>query len=367
MNGSVVIAAGGTGGHLVPGLAVADALRSRTPDLRVVFVGARRGIGAEAVARAGYDARTTTVRPLSRSARGLLGPPSLVPAVIQARRILREVGARAVVGMGGYPSLPVVLGARLTRVPALIHEANAIAGLANQVAARVTPHIAVAFDGAATGFRRPVRCVGMPLRASIARLDRDAARREGYHAFGLDPGRRTVVVTGGSQGAASIGRATVAVARAWRERDDVQVLLAAGADKADGLRTQLGSGDGIRIEPTIDRMDLAYGIADVVVARAGASTVFELAAAGVAAVLVPFPHARRGEQHANARLLAGVGAAVVLDDAELDARLRPTVEALLADDDRRAAMASAARSVAQPGAADALATWALSLAGIDDA
>lgn len=359
----IVIAAGGTGGHMLPGLAIADALRAQRPELPVCFVGAGREL--EVSLASGYEVYRTSVRSFGRGVRGRLAPLSVAPAVLQARAILRRTRARAVIGMGGYPSLPVVLAARAGRLPAILHEQNAVAGLANAVCARITPHIAVSFDAALEAFpsRRP-RVVGLPVRpAFVALVDADArsgARAQGIRHFGLDPARSTVVVSGGSLGATRLNDATVDLARTWASRDDVQILLACGRANADAVRAQAASLPHLRVEPFIEEMALAYAVADVAVTRGGASTVAELAVTGTPALIVPLPIARRREQDANAAVLAAVGAAVVVPNAEvtgtrLDAMLTP----LLADPVTRGEMSAAARTQARPDAARAMASFVL--------
>jgi UDP-N-acetylglucosamine--N-acetylmuramyl-(pentapeptide) pyrophosphoryl-undecaprenol N-acetylglucosamine transferase len=363
---SIVIAAGGTAGHLVPGFAVAEALRRRSPGARVSFVGTPRGLERELVPAHGYAVHTTDVRPFSRDPRGIAAGFSVLPAVAQARRILRAVGASAVLGMGGYPSVPVVAAARALGIPAVIHEANAIPGLANQLAARFTANVAVTYAATLRGFgRRAPRLTGMPLRAEIAGLDRLALRADAERAFELDPSRATVLAFGGSLGAARVNAAVAGVARLWRDRDDVQILWAAGRAHADEARAHVPAGRlVVRALGYIERMDLAYAAADVVVSRAGSSSVSEIAAAGLPAILVPYPHARRHEQDANAVALVEPDAALVIPDAGLTAEtLAVELDGLLRDPERRAAMGKAARSIARLDAADTLASWVLELAG----
>jgi UDP-N-acetylglucosamine--N-acetylmuramyl-(pentapeptide) pyrophosphoryl-undecaprenol N-acetylglucosamine transferase len=359
----IVIAAGGTGGHMVPGLAIAAALERARPGTPICFVGAGRDL--EASLAGGYAVYRTSVRSFSAGCRGRLAPLSVVPAIAQARSILRRTGARAVIGMGGYPSLPVVLAARSRRLPAILHEQNAVPGLANSVGARVTPHIGVSFEPAlqAFGARRP-RLVGLPLRAEIIALAdpnrRAQARTEAMEHFALDPTRSTVLVSGGSLGAQRLNDATLDLAAAWASRDDIQILLACGRNNADALRERAAQTAGLHVIPFIERMDLAYAVADVAVTRGGASTVAELAATGTPAIIIPLPIARRKEQHANAAVLAAVGGATVLDNAEVTGeRLRGLLEPLLTDAPAREAMAAAARTQARPDAADAMAAFVL--------
>lgn len=367
------MAAGGSGGHLVPALAIAAALQRARTDARISFIGTARGLTEDLAARAGYTTHHTSMRPFARSLRGVVGPLSLLPATVQARRILRRERADVVVGMGGYPSLPAITAARLSGVPTLVHEGNAVPGLANEAAARLTRNIAVTF--ASTLERFPgARVTGMPLRDAIVAFDRTQLRAEAMEAFDLDPTRKTVLVFGGSLGAATLSRAAAGLAIRWATRSDVQMIIVAGATieattaRLAAAGVDLASAPGsaravVRLLGYIDRMELAYAAADVVVARAGASTVCEIAAVGTAAILVPLPHARRREQHVNAASLGDIGAAIVVEDETLTVeRLETLVGDLLADDAARARMAAAARTIARPDAADELAAWICELA-----
>ena len=285
--------------------------------------------------------------------------------VTLARRILRGEAASIVVGMGGYPSLPVVAAARLSRVPALIHEANAIPGLANEAAARITRNIAVSFPETVGLFRgRKPRLVGLPMRDAITQFDRDAVRAEALESFDLAPDLATVLIFGGSLGAARLNDAAIGLAARWSAREDVQMVVVSGTAHDEDVRARIEPGKlTIRVLPFVRRMELAYAAADVAVCRAGASTVHELAVVGLPSVLVPLPIARRKEQHANARMLAGVGAATMVEDADATAeRLDPLLTSMLADGGARARMSAAARTVARPDAAEAMAEWILQLA-----
>ncbi|MBI4728797.1 MAG: undecaprenyldiphospho-muramoylpentapeptide beta-N-acetylglucosaminyltransferase [Acidobacteria bacterium] len=370
MSVSVVIAAGGTGGHLSPALALAEALRELRPDIRVCFAGARRGMEGTMVPAAGYRLHALDVLPFARTLglRRYLAPFALLRASAQARAILRAERAGVVVGMGGYPSLPVVAAARWLRIPSIVHEQNAAAGIANRAAAYLTRNVALAFGEAARGLPRFVRprTIGMPLRVPIASFDRAALREEAMEAFDLDPGRATVLVAGGSLGAARLNAAAVGMAARWRDRDDLQMIVSAGRSQQEDAGAALDGARGqlpVRCVAFIERMDLAYAAADVALCRAGAATIAELAATGVPSVLVPYPHARGGHQAANAAVLERAGGAVVRSDAAAEAGpLATLIEGLLADPARRAAMGAAARSTARPAAASALAAWALDLA-----
>ena len=364
MSVRLAIAAGGTGGHLIPALAIAATLRDRRPDAHILFIGTEKGIEGDMIPKAGYPLRMTSVRPFGGGARGMLAATSLVPATLQARRILKRESVDVVLGMGGYPSVPAMAAARLLKVPSLVHEQNAIAGLANELSARFTRNIAVSFPQTMHAFRgRLPRLVGVPVRGDIVAADREAARAEAAVAFALRPDRRTVLVFGGSLGAARINDAVVALAEAWRGRDDVQLLVATGRDHHERVAAAMPTGGlTAHVTPFIDRMDLAYALADVAVCRAGASTLYELAAVGLPSILVPYPFARRREQHANAALRVDAGAASMLeDDASLSVRLPAAIDPVLGDDAARARMSAAARGVAKPDAADVMASWVLEL------
>lgn len=365
MSVTVVVAATGTGGHLSPALAVAGELQGR--GARVLFVGTPRGMEGRMVPESGYALRMIDVLPLSRSlgARLPLVPLALVRAVGQARRILREERASAALAMGGAVTLPVAAAARLARVPAVLHEQNSVPGIANRLAAHLVRDVGVAFEDAVSAFPRGTRArvVGMPVAERVASLDREAARPGARDAFGLAPDRPTLLVFGGSQGAATLNRAAVGLAGRWRDRDDRQMLVAAGRAHAPSVAPALERAAGrllVRCVPFIDRMDLAYAAADLAVCRAGAGTVAELAAAGLPAVLVPYPYARGGHQDGNARALGRLGAAVVVPDAEANAeRLGPEVDGLLGSPPALAGMGEAARRFARPRAAADIAGWVL--------
>ncbi|MFF0337986.1 glycosyltransferase [Streptomyces fimicarius] len=375
---SVVIGAGGTGGHIYPGLALADALRRADPDAVISFIGTERGLETTLIPAAGYRLHTVDMIPFDPAlgAKRFLLPAALLRSGAQARSVLRTQQAQVVVGMGGYPSAPAIVGAKLAGLPSVIHESNAVPGRANQFAARLTEHLTVAFDGSRahlSGGER-ARTVGMPIAASLAALDRPALREEARRAFGIPEGARVVLFNGGSLGAARLTAAAVGLAARWRERGDVHLLIKTGPAALEETRRKLvdaGAGaDGHRRGPVaqavpyLDRMDLAYAAADLVVCRAGSATIAELATTGVPAVLVPYPHAPGDHQTHNARVLSDAGAACLVPDAETTAdRLAEIVDPLLADPARLAVMGRAADPGHHARAADLLAETVIRLAG----
>ncbi|MGW1947053.1 UDP-N-acetylglucosamine--N-acetylmuramyl-(pentapeptide) pyrophosphoryl-undecaprenol N-acetylglucosamine transferase [Streptomyces sp. NPDC001940] len=364
---SVVIGAGGTGGHIYPGLALAEALRRADPDAVISFVGTERGLETRLIPGAGFRLHTVDMIPFDPAlgAKRYLLPAALIRSGAQCRGILRAQSAQVAVGMGGYPSAPVIVGARMAGLPSVIHESNAVPGRANQFAARLTPHITVAFDRSRAHLSggKDADTVGMPIAAQLATLDRTALRAEARQAFGIPDGARVVLFNGGSLGAARLTEAAVGLAARWRHRPDVHLLIKTGPAALDETRRRLGDSPVARAVPYLDRMDLAYAVADLVVCRAGSATVAELATTRVPAVLVPYPHAPGDHQTHNARVLSDAGAAHLVPDGETTAeRLAALVEPLLADPSRLAAMGRAADPGNHAHAADLLAAKVIRLA-----
>jgi UDP-N-acetylglucosamine--N-acetylmuramyl-(pentapeptide) pyrophosphoryl-undecaprenol N-acetylglucosamine transferase len=344
---TVVIAAGGTAGHVVPALAVADELRAEGAD--VVFAGGERA-EAEAVPDAGYELYQFRVEGLSRrnpfkAVRALFRAAS---ATRRARALLREVGADVVMGGGGYVAGPVGLAAVRERIPLVLTEADSHLGLTNRMLAPFARRVCLAFPIAGrTGDR--FRVTGRPIPPPAT--DRAAARRR----FDVGPAEPLVLVFGGSQGARSINQAAL---KAFADADFF-VLHAAGERDFPSL---VAPGPHYDLRPYIPRFGEALLASDLVVARAGGS-VFEIAAHGRPAVLIPYPHATADHQTTNAQWMASAGAAVVLADDELmPMRLRETVYALLDDPERLELMRDASESIARPAAARAVAAQVMAAA-----
>jgi UDP-N-acetylglucosamine--N-acetylmuramyl-(pentapeptide) pyrophosphoryl-undecaprenol N-acetylglucosamine transferase len=360
----VVLAGGGTGGHIEPMLALADALSRRTASgtaPRITCLGTARGMETRLVPARGYDLRLIPPVPLPRKPTpDLLRVPGRVwRAVAETRSLLSELGADVVVGFGGYVALPAYLAARRAGVPVVVHEQNALAGLANRIGARVAARVAVTVPG--TPLRGAVH-VGMPLRTSISRLDRAAERAAARAVFGLDADRPTLLVFGGSQGAASLNRAAVAAADALTAAG-VQVLHARGPKNTDVAvpARPAGSAPYVVVD-YLERMDLAYAAADLALCRSGAVTVAEVSAVGLPAAFVPLPIGN-GEQRLNALPVVEAGGGLLVDDAELspswiEDRLLP----LLTDPVALSSLAAHAAAVGTPDADERLADMVLEVA-----
>ena len=363
----VVIAAGGTGGHIYPGLALAAALRDLAPDAAISFVGTARGLETELVPKAGFELDLYDMVQFNNQGwRKALAPAALARSSVQARSILRRRRADVAVTMGGYSGIPIVIGARLAGVPAIVHEPGAVPGQANRLAARFTPHVGTSFP-TTTFPGRSVRHVGYPLQASIVDFDRDALRPEARAAFGLKDDVFFLVVNGGSQGSLVLNKLALGLAERWAERTDVRILLKAGPRTHDEIAEALATNPGRRrvdLVRFIDRMDHAYAAADMTIGRAGAGTVSELAAVGVPAILVPLPHHEHDEQAHNAQPLVDAGGALMVRDPQATADVvGPMIEERIADPAMLAAMRKAMLDTARPDAARDLARWVLELAG----
>jgi UDP-N-acetylglucosamine--N-acetylmuramyl-(pentapeptide) pyrophosphoryl-undecaprenol N-acetylglucosamine transferase len=359
----VVITGGGTAGHVFPGLALARTLRDRGHD--VAFVGTTRGLEARLVPAAGFDFREVEASPFVRriSPAAMKAPFVALRAVRHGREAIR--GADVVVGMGGYVSVPAVLGAWREKVPVVLHEQNAVPGLANRALGHLSRSVAVSFAAAAPSFARGVRrrisVTGNPVREEILRVPshRDALAAEARASFGLEEGRRTVVIVGGSQGALHIDRAAVGAARLLGDRGGLQFLLITGPahlEVVEGSVVSMNGGMPVRTVGYVERMDMAYAVADLVVSRAGATTIAELSAIGLPAVLIPYPYATGRHQEANAAAMQRAGGATVLLDDQLSAEsLAERVESLAGHDERLAAMSRGSQAFGRPDAAARLA------------
>lgn len=347
---SVVLAGGGTGGHIEPMLALADALRRRPgADLRITCLGTERGMETRLVPARGYDLRLIPPVPLPRKPTvDLLRVPGRVRrAVAQTRALLDELSADVVVGFGGYVALPAYLAARRAGVPIVVHEQNALPGLANRIGARLAARVAVTTPG--TPLHRGEH-VGMPLRTAIGSLDRAALRDEARTAFGLEADRPTLLVFGGSQGAATLNRAAVGAAGALSSAG-IQVLHARGPKNTDVQAPGASAGAApYVVVDYLERMDLAYAAADLALCRSGAVTVAELSAVGLPGVFVPLPIGN-GEQRRNALPVVEAGGGLLVEDADLTPGwIAEHVVPLLTDPE---ALAGYARHAAAAGAPDA--------------
>ncbi|MGB5110098.1 MAG: undecaprenyldiphospho-muramoylpentapeptide beta-N-acetylglucosaminyltransferase [Mycobacterium sp.] len=359
---SVVLAGGGTAGHVEPAMAVADALTELDPQVRITALGTARGLETRLVPERGYDLQLITPVPLPRkpSADLLRLPFRVRTAVRQTRAVFDSVDVDVVIGFGGYVAVPAYLaarrGLRRPRVPVVIHEANASSGWANRLGSRTAQRVLSAVPDPGLG---EVEVVGVPVRASITALDRAALRAEARAAFGFADDARVLLVFGGSQGAQSINRAVSGVAEELAAKG-ISVLHAHGPKNT--LELPEPSGAPYLAVPYLDRMDLAYAAADLAICRSGAMTVAEVSAVGLPAVYVPLPIGN-GEQRLNALPVVDAGGGLLIDDADLSPSLiAETVVPVLADTDRLQRMATAAALAGHRDAARRVAEVVLEVA-----
>ncbi|MGP6171711.1 UDP-N-acetylglucosamine--N-acetylmuramyl-(pentapeptide) pyrophosphoryl-undecaprenol N-acetylglucosamine transferase [Microbacterium sp. A204] len=333
---SYLLAGGGTAGHVNPLLAVADSLRERDAHSSVLVLGTKEGLEARLVPARGYELLIVDKVPFPRrpNQAAIAFPGRFRKAIAQVRAHIREHEVDVVVGFGGYASAPAYVAARREKVPYIVHEANARPGLANRLGAGRAAGVGVAFEG--TPLKRG-EVVGMPLRHEIVDLDRAASRAEAAAAFELDPARPVLLVFGGSLGAQRLNEA---LADSWGD------VLAAGWQllHVTGERSDLVDPEvpGYAVRRYVDRMDLAFALADLIVSRAGSATVSEISALGIPAVYVPYA-VGNGEQRLNAASAVAAGAALLIDDGTFTGdKVREEIIPLLADRARIDRMAKAA-------------------------
>jgi UDP-N-acetylglucosamine--N-acetylmuramyl-(pentapeptide) pyrophosphoryl-undecaprenol N-acetylglucosamine transferase len=359
---SVVLAGGGSAGHVSPLLATADALRRIAPGTLVTALGTARGLEASLVPARGYPLELVPRVPMPRKPTPALLrlPGRLRGAVAAAADVLERTGADVVVGFGGYVSAPAYLAARRRGTPIVVHEANPRPGLANRLGARFAARVATATDGVPLP---NARTLGLPLRREVATLDRAARRAEGLAAFGLAPDRPTLLVTGGSQGARTLNSAALGAAPGLAAAG-IQVLHAAGPrNTVPAPQLPPGSPPYVLL-PYLDRMELAYAAADLVLCRSGANTTAELTAVGLPGAYVPLPHGN-GEQRLNAEPVVAAGGGLLVEDAACTPEwVTATLVPILADAARLAAMAKAAAALGHRDADVALARLVLEVAGV---
>jgi UDP-N-acetylglucosamine--N-acetylmuramyl-(pentapeptide) pyrophosphoryl-undecaprenol N-acetylglucosamine transferase len=335
----VVLAGGGTAGHIEPALALADALRGIDPGIGITCMGTDRGLESRLVPSRGYELELVPAVPLPRAITPALltMPGRLAGAVNAAAAVLDRAKADVLVGFGGYVATPAYLAAKRRGVPIVVHEANPRPGLANRLGAKLTDHV---YTGSPECSLTKAAYIGTPLRREILALDRLSMGDKARSWFGLQTDRPTLLVFGGSQGARSINEAMLGAAPALRSAG-VQVLHALGPKNTVEREPPPGDPQYVLL-PYIDRMDLAYAAADLALCRSGALSCAELTAIGLPAAYVPLPHGI-GEQRINAERITGGGGGLLIDDADLSSDwIIQNVLPILNDPERVAAMSDAA-------------------------
>jgi UDP-N-acetylglucosamine--N-acetylmuramyl-(pentapeptide) pyrophosphoryl-undecaprenol N-acetylglucosamine transferase len=345
-----IISGGGTGGHIFPAVAIANEIRRRQPDAEILFVGANGRMEMTRVPEAGYNIVGLDITGLQRrlTPQNILFPVRVFRSVRKAGKLIQEFRPDAVVGVGGYASAPVLLAATSRGIPSLIQEQNSYAGLVNKLLGRRVSKICVAYEGMGSFFpANKIVLTGNPVRTEIAL----GTREEALRFFGLDPNKKTLLVIGGSLGARTLNLATAAALPRLRDAG-VQLLWQTGKLYFPEAQQQVApyTADHLQALEFIQRMDLAYAAADVVVSRAGALSVSELCLTGKASVLVPSPNVAEDHQTKNALALVGKGAAVLITDEHAASRLYDETLRLLADPDRQHQLSQRVHELARPDA-----------------
>lgn len=360
----VIVAGGGTGGHVFPGIALARALEAHG-DAEILFVGTARGLEAAAVPRAGFRLVTLPVRQVRGGGilRAVTGAAVALFAAIRALRLITRFGPEIVVGVGGYASVPMVLAARIARVPTLLLEQNVIPGATNRLLGRFAQVVCVSFPETATSFAGTrVVCTGNPVRPEVVAV---GEQRQQQAAAG-DAARPSLLVVGGSAGAHRLNTQTVeAMALLGRRAKELHVIHQTGEADAESVRAQYNRlGIDAVVQPFFGDMASTYQGVDLALCRAGATTIAELLTVGVPAVLVPYPYAADDHQRRNAEAVVAAGAGVLILDRELTGvRLAEELRGLLDDAVRRREMAVAARLLGRPQAGRLVAEECAKLAG----
>lgn len=355
------MAGGGTGGHVYPAIAIADAITALRPEARVVFAGTEDRLEARAVPAAGYALHPITAQGMKRAltVENLMTPVRMLKGLLQSWRLVGALEADVAVGTGGYVAGPVLLAAWLRGRPLLIQEQNAYAGVTNRLLAPLADRIHLAFPEARDWVPQDrARVSGNPTRLSL----RNANPTEARSALEIPLDARVLLVMGGSLGSATLNEAVESTLDTLLSEKDLYVVWQAGTRYHKDIEARVGDHPQLRLVEYIDRMDRAYAAADLVVCRAGALTCSELMVTGTPAVLVPSPNVVADHQTKNARSMERTGAAKLLPESNLSDRFLDLVQDLLTDSETRDEMAAAARDMARPEAAEAIARDVLTLA-----
>ena len=364
-NPRIIISGGGTGGHIFPALSIAGSIKDLCPEAEILFVGAEGKMEMERVPAAGYKIIGLPVAGLQRSLspKNLALPAKIVRSVRKAGEIIKDFKPDVAVGVGGYASAPLLWSASHKGIPCLIQEQNSYAGLTNKILAKRAACICTAYEGMERFFPADrIILTGNPIRKEIAPAT-PQQREDGYRFYGLDPAKKTLFVVGGSLGCGTLNR----VMRQWVEtraaKADYQVIWQCGKYYKSGIDEFMAGRNVPNLVYTdfIQRMDLAYAVADLLVSRAGAGTISELCVAGKATIFVPSPNVSEDHQTHNAMALVGKNAALMVRDAEAEEKLIDTFEGLLADEARLADLETNILKLGKKDASEVIAKEVLKL------
>jgi len=357
---SILFAAGGTGGHLFPAIAIAEEIKKTRPDARIAFIGTKNKIEARVVPERGFEFYTIWISGLHRrlTVDNLLFPLKIVVSLVQSFFLIRKFRPNVVVGTGGYVCGPILYAASLMKVPTVVHESNSYPGVTTRMVASKVSKVFITFEVTKKWLPKfdsnKIELVGNPTRDSLGKISRD----DGTKYFGLTPNGKTLLVFGGSHGAASINSAIEKIV-VELGKSGIQLIWQTG--EKDFERYELRKSPNVWIGKFIDKMEYAYAAADVVLCRSGATTLAELTRLGKPAVLVPYPHAASNHQELNAQTMVEAGAAVMVRDADLDAKALSTIKEILLNDITQNGMSERSLKLGKPNAGKEIAQKILEL------
>ena len=352
----VIISGGGTGGHIFPAIAIANALKKRRPDTKVLFVGANGRMEMEKVPQAGYDIKGLNIAGFQRGSviKNLTLPFKLIGSLLSAYNIVKSFGPDVAIGVGGYASGPLLRAASFAGVPTVIQEQNGFAGVTNKLLAKNARVICTAYEGMDKVFPKDkIVLTGNPVRAEIVGMQKSTndLKAEGLKYFGLEAGRKTVLIIGGSLGARTLNESVEAAISRIKD-GDVQILWQTGKVYYENSK-RVGEGvNRLKVMQFIDRMDLAYACADVIISRAGALSISELQLVGKPAILVPSPNVTEDHQTHNAMALVDKGAAIMIKDSEAKLNLIGAAMDLLKNEEQQRLLSANISKMGIPNAAE---------------
>lgn len=365
----VIISGGGTGGHIYPAITILKEIVKFDSSCEMLFVGTKNGLEADIIPKEGFNFTTIDVRGFERrlSFQNIATVIKTAGSVWKCRNIVREFKPDIVIGTGGYVCGPILLAASLLGIPTMIQEQNVIPGITNKILARFVSKIAIGYADAAKYFGGTDKVVftGNPIRSEVLSVSRE----QGVSALGLDPSKRTILISGGSRGARSINRAMLEVHKRYAGHKEIQLLHITGSNEYNDIVGSLQQSGidftivgNISIKPYLYNMPDALAAADLAVFRAGAIGLAELTAKGIPSILVPYPYAAENHQEFNAMVMKRHGAAEVIRDAELNGtRLFEMIESLVNNPEKLAAMAQASKNLGRPEAAKTIAQIAINI------
>lgn len=359
----IIISGGGSGGHIFPAIAIANALKQIEPDIDILFVGAKGKMEMERVPKAGYPIKGLWISGFQRklTTRNLMFPFKLLSSLVKAFGIVRSFKPDVAVGVGGYASGPTLEMAARLGVPTLIQEQNSYAGITNRLLAKKVKKVCVAYDGMERFFpKENIVFTGNPIRQEITEIE--GKRAEAYKHFRLDPTKKTIVVVGGSLGARAINNAIEASFDGFHNHQEIQVLWQAGKLYIEEFQQkETCQLPNVHLTKFIDRMDLAYAVADLMISRAGAATISELCLVGKPAILMPSPNVTEDHQTKNTLALVEKDAAVMVKDKEGAKKMFQTALDLLNDEAKLQSLSENVRKLGMKNAADTIAKEVLKL------